>query len=212
MFIELPNSIKEEEILKYARIENGTLHFWNLWKFQEIMSVLRKEMSSNRCIYCGCDLKNYTTMDHLYPVTYGGINITDNLGLACKTCNSNKASLTRTEFEEMLLNKKFEKELKKNVNLVNQLYLKEVGFRLPKSWYEEIELSSIKTTKREELINTYKYFKILKKYKKYKKLPYPIIVDKNSVVIDEYTTYCFAKQNDINFCYIVKLENVELHF
>ena len=90
MFIELPNSIKEEEILKYARIENGTLHFWNLWKFQEIMSVLRKEMSSNRCIYCGCDLKNYTTMDHLYPVTYGGINITDNLGLACKTCNSNK--------------------------------------------------------------------------------------------------------------------------
>lgn len=50
------------------------------------------------CIYCGSgeDL----TLDHLTPLANGGAHTQDNLGVACRSCNSRKGTKTYEEFRE----------------------------------------------------------------------------------------------------------------
>ena len=50
------------------------------------------ERDGEKCIYCGTT-KNLV-VDHLVPIAHGGTDDTDNLGLACKQCNSGKAGRT----------------------------------------------------------------------------------------------------------------------
>lgn len=50
------------------------------------------ERDGEECIYCGAT-KNLV-VDHLVPIAHGGTDDTDNLGLACKQCNSGKAGRT----------------------------------------------------------------------------------------------------------------------
>lgn len=48
------------------------------------------------CWYCGT--LNPNTVDHITPISKGGGDDTDNLVLACKSCNSRKRDLTINQF------------------------------------------------------------------------------------------------------------------
>jgi len=51
------------------------------------------------CHYCGNPLcETNTTVDHLLPYSRGGETIADNLVMACKKCNTDKADLTESEY------------------------------------------------------------------------------------------------------------------
>ena len=50
------------------------------------------------CVYCGCSLTKYLTLDHVIPQSKGGKDTWDNLVTACRTCNSEKSDLTLEEF------------------------------------------------------------------------------------------------------------------
>ena len=53
----------------------------------------------NKCEYCHLPLTSTTrTIDHLLPLSRGGVNAQTNLVLCCKTCNNAKADLTLAEF------------------------------------------------------------------------------------------------------------------
>ena len=52
-----------------------------------------------RCAYCGCSLDyNEMDIDHVVPVTNGGLDELDNLLPACHDCNHSKGGLTVEEF------------------------------------------------------------------------------------------------------------------
>jgi len=50
------------------------------------------------CMYC-CSKENLS-LEHILPITRGGDNNFENLGVACKSCNSSKGNKTIVEFME----------------------------------------------------------------------------------------------------------------
>ncbi len=50
------------------------------------------------CCYCGSEVSERPSVDHMIPVARGGLSIPGNLCVACKTCNSSKGSKTPLEF------------------------------------------------------------------------------------------------------------------
>lgn len=60
------------------------------------------------CLYCKKPMslqfgfKNSATLDHLVPRYCNGTNAKSNFGLACYSCNQDKANLTYNEYMEKL--------------------------------------------------------------------------------------------------------------
>ena len=51
-----------------------------------------------RCAYCGCDVSTGYHIDHATPFCRGGLNIRENLVLACPSCNQKKRHRLPSEF------------------------------------------------------------------------------------------------------------------
>lgn len=61
----------------------------------------RKWAENSHCAYCGLDIVLFSesTEDHVVPLGFGGSKGVDNIVLACKPCNKEKALFSREEFE-----------------------------------------------------------------------------------------------------------------
>lgn len=55
-------------------------------------------MAFVKCRYCGCDLANGATIDHIVPRCQGGSGDPRNVGLSCRQCNSSKGQDSIEEF------------------------------------------------------------------------------------------------------------------
>lgn len=69
--------------------------------------LLRKrkcEEQGGRCFYCRCEITHYAKrhnsldMDHVIPLSRGGLDCESNLVAACRTCNRGKGGMTGDEF------------------------------------------------------------------------------------------------------------------
>jgi 5-methylcytosine-specific restriction endonuclease McrA len=55
----------------------------------------------NCCPYCGGGLNESDThLDHIYPVSKGGLSVQQNLVFVCSSCNSKKKNYTLRDFIE----------------------------------------------------------------------------------------------------------------
>jgi 5-methylcytosine-specific restriction endonuclease McrA len=62
-------------------------------------AVLFKGRRTRPCAYCGKRLTPViATVDHVRPVSAGGMHKLSNCVLACKTCNSKKGHMSREQF------------------------------------------------------------------------------------------------------------------
>ncbi len=55
-----------------------------------------------KCAYCGIELLDSISADHVIPVSRGGSNTIDNIVPSCRNCNSRKNSKTPDEYIEYL--------------------------------------------------------------------------------------------------------------
>ena len=57
------------------------------------------------CLYCGCDCSDafVLTVDHLVPLSLRGEDRTENLIVACKTCNTRRGSMPIDDFLALLV-------------------------------------------------------------------------------------------------------------
>jgi len=56
--------------------------------------VLREQLSeaqNHRCCYCGCDIRDGATIEHVISRYRGGSNDWSNLAAACFSCNQEKS-------------------------------------------------------------------------------------------------------------------------
>lgn len=60
------------------------------------------ESVSKTCAYCGrCCVNNYH-IDHIMPLSRGGLHVVSNLAISCPTCNMQKSSKTPEEYAKYL--------------------------------------------------------------------------------------------------------------
>lgn len=53
---------------------------------------------NGKCLYCGCSIREKYHMDHMVPLSRGGLHCWTNVCLACPTCNLSKNDKTAEEF------------------------------------------------------------------------------------------------------------------
>ncbi|MBU1028512.1 MAG: HNH endonuclease [Nanoarchaeota archaeon] len=62
-----------------------------------------KMVYENRCVYCNRQMKRIT-MDHILPLSRGGIHTMNNIVPACQSCNSKKNTKTVYEWMPQAIN------------------------------------------------------------------------------------------------------------
>lgn len=64
------------------------------------------EKQSAMCAYCECDISKAFEIDHVMPISLGGMNTADNLVLACRPCNRKKHNKHPDDWAEELKKRK----------------------------------------------------------------------------------------------------------
>ena len=146
---ELPKHFFYQDDYSCEYVKNGMLYIEKMSSYRAVMyGVTYGIYEEPRCYYCGklLDVRD-TTLDHLYPVTMGGISIPNNLRISCKACNNWKDHLTEQQFMEL---KKIKDPLKQKeffikVYAQQEQIRRQRGFVLPSDYYQYIPPNSIQS-------------------------------------------------------------------
>lgn len=102
------------------------------------LKVKLRIMMPNNCWYCG--IENPSTVDHVQPISCGGLDTLDNLVLACRSCNCSKKDGTvgQLRFKESWNKTKFSKTISANIakQLIDQGVKFEGFINNHKFWFE----------------------------------------------------------------------------
>ena len=207
--MDLPHKFHIEN---YAKVENKMMYIYRLERIEDLMYELAYATKKRRCVYCGKKLKRTnSTMDHRYPRDTGGVSIVNNLYPTCPLCNSHKSNYLHHEYLKISHLSKAEKkkEIKKFYKNREKI-LSKIGYILPRKWVETMDMWEIKCQPPGHDLRGKKYHRIVEFWHKYHKLPRPVVVDKNNVLIDGYNIIIFARDFEIKRIPVIKLENVEV--
>ncbi|MBO6232812.1 MAG: HNH endonuclease [Clostridia bacterium] len=209
MIMDLPKKFRIEN---YARVEEGVLYIERLERIEDLMYELTYAIRKHRCVYCRKKLKRKnSTLDHRYPRDTGGVSIVNNLYPTCPLCNSHKSNFLHHEYLKVckLPRDEKKKEIKKFYRQRDR-NLKNIGYMLPKKWIENVDISEIKCRPPGLDLRGKKYHRIIAFWDTYHKLPRPIVLDRNNVLLDGYNIIIFSRDFKIKTIPAIKLENVEL--
>ncbi|MGN1330062.1 MAG: HNH endonuclease [Clostridia bacterium] len=217
MIIELPSQYERiEGKNNFARVREGVLELKGNYDFEKIMIEMAYLLKGkNRCHYCRNSVpEDKITIDHLYPLDFGGVTITNNLEPACHSCNSKKSNMNQFEFNIWrTINSKEEQKsfyhktiAKKRARKMNPK--KKKGFDLPKKWVTYRNLSAIKKITKAENRKSERFKKMLMFARKYHKLPRPLIISSNYILLDGKIAYSVAKVLHFEEVPVIILENV----
>lgn len=219
MIIELPKefSMEKEGKGRIAFIENGILYLTRQTDFRKVMAkITYKIKGDDECQYCHKTVskdKIEMTVDHMFPLEMGGPTITDNLLPACKGCNSKKKNMTCEQF--LIYESKGDREAKqKYLNQVlkfQEELRKRKVYQIPQEWMENVGVDDIIVNmKLYEAYIEKRYLACEKYYFKYGTIQKPIIVDRNSFLLDGFFQIMVAKNNNVKSVPAIMLENVEV--
>lgn len=215
MYIELPEKFNKTNGKNYVRVRNGMLLIKGTWNFENLMIEMTYAIyGSHKCYYCKRHLaREKITIDHVYPLDFGGVTITSNLIPACSKCNNKKTNMNADEFNQWC-EIRDEKTRKEWYNYTISQKKKQIedpknkeGFDLPAEWIKYRDASSLIKTA-EYYYKGKKYQKALEFFKKNGKFSSPIIVSRNNRILAGKTTYEIAIDNNVKKVPIIFLSNV----
>jgi len=218
MLVELPKKYERKlNEYSFARIRDGVLELKGDFNFEKIMIELAYQLRGRtKCYYCKKKVSaNKITIDHMFPSDFGGVTITNNLAPACGTCNSNKSNMNQYEFKIWNSLKTREEKKKYYHDAVNRKkrkkrnpYLVKKGFDMPRKWIQMLKLEYVEKASKVTPEGSDKYLKMLDFAQKTQKLPRPLILSSNLILIDGETAYAVAKTMQFVEVPVIILENV----
>lgn len=217
MIIELPKKFeRNENRYSFARIRDGVLEIKGDVDFEKLMVELTYALKGRtQCYYCRQPVHaKKITIDHLYPSDFGGVTITNNLEPACYKCNSSKSNMNQFEFNVWrTINSKEEQKAFYHRTVARKKRLKKDpkvrrGYDLPRKWVKYIKLEYVHKISKTDNRGSEKFKRMFTFARRYKKLPRPIVISSNYILLDGETAYAVAK--DLHFVEVpvIILENV----
>lgn len=65
--------------------------------------LLQAEAQNHRCAYCGADIRDDATLDHIIPISKGGSRHSrTNHVAACRSCNTHRGNMDAFKFFKMV--------------------------------------------------------------------------------------------------------------
>ena len=88
------------KVLEYFRIKNQERRGFLIGQLSPsiIQNLFQKQ--SGKCVGCGIDLIDNFHLDHIMPISRGGLNVDSNVQLLCPPCNLSKGSKTMQEWKQ----------------------------------------------------------------------------------------------------------------
>lgn len=87
--------------LQIARSMNGSMSKRRRGRSAEVVDVealVNLILSASACAYCGVSLSRFGfAVDHVVPLSNGGLHVLENLVIACQPCNRAKGDLSLDE-------------------------------------------------------------------------------------------------------------------
>lgn len=217
MLVELPRKYERKlNEYSFARIREGVLELKGDFNLEKIMVELAYQMRGRtECHYCHRKVKsNKITIDHMFPADFGGVTITNNLVPACATCNGNKSNMNQYEFRiwETLQTREekkafYHKAVNRKKRQKKNPYVKK-GYDIPGKWIQFIKLDYVTKVSRIWPEGSEKYKKMLTFARRAQKIPRPLVLSSNLILIDGETAYAVAKHLHFEEVPVIILDNV----
>jgi hypothetical protein len=213
MNIELPDKFFYSSADRKARayVKEGILFVEGHINFEDLMYSLAYTLKGyDKCYYCGRDLGTYQrTIDHLYPRTWGGVSIPNNLVPCCSRCNREKDCMTEQQYRVYLRckNRSVKDTIAVKFAIQNRKKCRD-SFVLPRSWYEDYRVDRVADDidfsflSRKAIRETTSYYKRHRHYKQ------PLVVSSNDWVFDGMRVLYHAKCHGIEVVPAIILDNV----
>ena len=211
MNIQLPeNFFYSNDWKRLAYVEDGVLYVEGDVNFENLMYSLAYQISGyHECAYCGRKLTKETrTLDHIYPRSWGGISIPDNLAPCCANCNSEKNNMNFDQFERWKSlpaderHEMYVKFVKQNEEQMKTEYL------LPYGWVTSFEIAEVINELDFSTLERFGNEKIDLYYELHGYYPRPIVVSANNWVFKGIHILYHAKLHGIKTISCVRLDNV----
>lgn len=211
MKIMLPEKFFYRTKSGIAYVKEGQLHIEGTVFFKRLIyNITYSLKGKDKCYYCGEDLNTKNrTIDHVFPTSFGGVSIPENMVPCCKTCNVNKFCMTESQFIRWNQKQSIEERewFFQTCILENSEVLKN-GYLIPKEWIEMYDVSKYFDEMPLKRVNKQKYKKLEDYFNKWHQYPKPMIVSSNGWVFEGKYIITHAKRNNKNEVSAVVLENV----
>lgn len=195
-----------------AYVEDGILYIEGTIHYEDLMYNLAYKLHGyNTCYYCGESLfQNNRTLDHIYPRSWGGISLPDNLYPACKNCNNKKTDMTLYQFKRYLDFHSAEEKLQFYLDCVkeNKKIIEKQNFILPSDWVTLYDASVLINLIPFKYLDPTKMQKLENYYNYYHHYPHPIVVSSNGWLFKGKHILYHARKINNSIIPAIVLENV----
>lgn len=91
-----------QKYLRRMRCGSGQVDKQHLNKEFEGLVIEKLKGQNYKCVYCGVDIKENFSIDHIIPLSKGGTNHIENIDLVCKPCNTKKGTRSKAKMLEIM--------------------------------------------------------------------------------------------------------------
>lgn len=91
-----------QKYLRRTRCGDGQVDKEHLNKEFEGLVIEKLKGQNYKCVYCGVDIKENFSIDHIIPLSKGGTNEIGNIDLVCKPCNTKKGTRSKVKMLEIM--------------------------------------------------------------------------------------------------------------
>ena len=214
MVIKLPKQFfyTTNQTSNCAYVSNGILYIEGYINFEDLMYSLTYALYGyEKCRYCGKELTaTDRTLDHIYPRSWGGVSLTDNLLPSCKTCNQSKADMAPYQFNRWrkLESHDEQREYYRQCQSKNAKRIHSGEFILPKKWLTTYDTTEFCQEISFDYLEPIKIEKVREFYEENHQYNHPIVVSSNDWLLKGKHILYQAKQNGHPIVPAIVLENV----
>ena len=195
-----------------AFVANGTLYIIGRINFEDLMYSLTYTLYGyDTCRYCGKPLTlTERSIDHIYPRSWGGVSIPNNLLPCCKTCNQSKADMAPYQYNrwKRLETHEEKREYYKKCAKENAKRISKGKFILPQKWFDDFDISDLFHDMDFSILEQFKSDKVSEYYEANHQYNHPIVVSSNNWLLKGKHIIHHAIVHDVKTVPAIVLENV----